>query len=112
MNGWYNPDNWLDVLDHLLLVLGAVAVIAVPSFLAARTHKSIKTETKVIREQLVNGHSSPMRQDLDRAIAAIENLAKDVQGLRLDLSYEEGQRRDLRAEVNEKIADLTKRLGA
>lgn len=111
MNGWYDAQSWLDVADHLLLIFGAIAVAGIPSWFAVRTHNSIKTETKVIRDQLVNGHTTYLREDVDRAIAAIDNLAKDVQSLRRDLSFEENQRRDLRSEITDKIADLTKRIG-
>lgn len=104
MNGWFNPDNWLDLVSQLLLIVGALGIAIVPSWFAARTHGALKTETKVIREQLVNGHATFLRQDLDRALAAIEHLAHEIALLRKDLSVEQDSRRaqieDLRGDVS------------
>lgn len=104
MNGWFNPDGWLDLVSQMLLVLGAIAIAVVPSWFAARTHQSIKTETKVIRDQLVNGHTTFLRQDVDRALAAIEHLTHEVVSLRKDLALEQDSRRsqidDLRGDVD------------
>ena len=65
---------------------------------------------KEIKEQVVNGHTEPMRTDLDRVIVALDNLAKDVTGLRRDLADEETRRRDhiaeLRDEVNRKLSAI------
>ena len=107
MNGWFNPDGWVDLASQFLLIVGGLAIAIVPAWFSARTHRSIKTETAVIRDQLVNGHKVPMRSDLDRVIAAIDSLATDVTGLRRDLADEENRRRDhiaeLRDEVNRKL---------
>ena len=100
MTGWYNPDNLLDVLDHLILALTGIGVVAIPSWLSARNHKSLRD----IKDQVVNGHSSPMRADLDRAIAAIEALAQDVRAIRHDLHEEEERRRDHIAELRDEVS--------
>lgn len=110
MNWPEDAQNWMDVLDHVLVIAGAIALAAVPTIFSARTHKSIKTETKVIRDQLVNGHNAPMREDLDRAIAAIESLAHDVQGLRRDLAAEEDRRRVQISELRDDLDRRRKRL--
>ena len=82
----------------------SVAVIAgVPSWLAARTHRSVKVETKVIRDQLVNGHTTFLREDLDKALAAIEALAHDVRNLRKDLASEEDRRRSQYSELRDDL---------
>jgi hypothetical protein len=100
VNGWYNPDNLLDVLDHLILALTGIGVVAIPSFLSARNHKSLRD----IKDQVVNGHASPMRADLDKALAAIEALSRDIHDLRHDLLAERDSRRaqvdDLRSDVD------------
>lgn len=104
MNGWFNPENWLDIVSQILLVVGGLAIAVVPSWFAARTHGALKTETKVIRDQLVNGHTTYLRQDVDRALAAIETLTHEIVNLRRDLSLEQDSRRsqidDLRGDVD------------
>lgn len=93
MNGWFNPDNWLDLVSQILLVVGGLAIAIVPSWFAAITHQSLKTETKVIRDQLVNGHTTFLRNDVDKALAAIENLAREIANLRSELFIETDSRR-------------------
>lgn len=104
MNGWFNPENWLDIVSQILLVVGGLGIAVVPSWFAARTHGALKTETKVIRDQLVNGHTTYLRQDVDRALAAIETLTHEIVNLRRDLSLEQDSRRsqidDLRGDVD------------
>lgn len=104
MNGWFNPDNWLDLVSQVLLIIGGISIAVVPSWFAARTHQSLKSETKVIREQLVNGHTTYLRQDVDRALTAIEQLTHEVVSLRRDLALEQDSRRsqidDLRGDVD------------
>lgn len=96
----FNPDSWMDVFT----ILSVALIAGVPSWLAARTHRSVKTETKVIRDQLVNGHTTFLREDLDKALAAIEALGHDIQGLRADLHAERQARTsqvdDLRHDVD------------
>lgn len=100
MNGWYDPDNLLDVLDHLLLALAGIAVVSIPSWFAARNHRGIND----IKNQVVNGHTSPLRADLDRALHAIEALGRDVAAIRHDLQLEQTSRHsqinDLREDVD------------
>ncbi len=92
----FNPENLLDVFTIIMVAL----IAAVPSWLAARNHKTIKD----IKNQVVNGHTSPLRDDLDRALAAIESLAHDIKSLRADVAMEESRRmaqiQDLASDVD------------
>jgi hypothetical protein len=93
----FNPDNWMDVFTILAVAL----IAAVPSWLAHRNHKVVKE----IKGQVVNGHADTnLRNDVDRAIAAITDLAQDVRNLRKSLMDEESHRRlqisDLRDELD------------
>ena len=113
---WVEADTWVDVISNFWIGIVLIAVAAVPTWMTLRNqrfikenHESIKQETEVIRAQLVNGHKSPMREDLDRVINAVNDLIHDVRGLRKDLSAEEDRRRiqinDLRDEVSHKFKD-------
>jgi hypothetical protein len=107
MTNWIDVDSWMDLIANLWVGLVVIAVAAIPGYMAARkNHKGIKE----IKEQVVNGHTEPMRTDLDRVIAALDALAKDVTGIRRDLADEETRRRDhiaeLRDEVNRKLGAI------
>lgn len=100
-------DSWMDLVANLWIGLVVIVVAAIPGYMAARkNHKGIKE----IKDQVVNGHTQPMRTDLDRVIVAIDNLAQDIHGLRRDLADEENRRRDhiaeLRDEVNRKLGAI------
>jgi len=87
---WPEVDNILDLVGNLWIGLVLILAAAVPSWLAHRNNRKTLGE---IKGQVVNGHASPMREDLDKAIAAIHALAHDVSGLRKDLAMEEDRRR-------------------
>lgn len=96
MNSIPNPDDWMDVLT----IIVATLIVAIPSWLSLRNHKSIID----IKDQVVNGHTTYMRADLDRAIQAIEALGHEVTALRQDLLAERDFRKaqvdDLRGDVD------------
>lgn len=113
MESWFNPDSWMDVADHLLLIIGATATAAVPSWFAARNHKEISS----VKDQVVNGHKSPMRDDLDRVLARLEELSsflaevgRGVSGLRSDLNDEEIRRRENIRELRSDMSDIDRKL--
>lgn len=104
MNQIPNPDSWMDVATILL----ATAMMAVPSWFAIKAHK---TSSEVLH-QTRNGHTTPLRADLDRAIEAIDRLGHDVSAIRRDLADEEDRRRahvaELRQELHRKIESIGK----
>lgn len=99
MNGLFNPDSWMDVATILVVS----AMVAIPSWLSARNHKGIVKLDKSIS----NGHTYPLREDVDEIRATLNEIRNDVHGLRRDLGVEESRRRDhieeLRNEVNRKL---------
>ena len=110
---WVETDTWVDVISNIWIGLVLIAVAAVPTMLTLRNHRSIlknhdsiAAEAKVIRTQLVNGHTAPMREDLDRVIHAVEALSHDVRALRQDLSSEEDRRR---IQINELRDDFDRK---
>lgn len=126
MTGWYNSDSWMDIVDHLLLVLGvlsvAVATAAVPVWVA--NHKATKTERaknaktlEAIRHQVENDHPDDenMRDQIDRIERKIESQGvilqeiqdrqndhgDDIRGMRTDMGGLRGELRDDRGELRE-----------
>lgn len=99
-----DPQDWIDVVDHLWVGLVFLGAAVIPSVLSARNHRSIKAETQVIKDQLVNGHKTFLREDLDKALAAIDAMARDVAALRQDLTVERDSRAsqvdDLRNDID------------
>lgn len=117
MNGaWTDVQNWLDLLDHIWIGLVLIAAASVPAFISARTHRGIKS----IKDQVVNGHTEPLRSDLDRVIAALKDMGGKVDGishgvssLREELVVEETRRRasvqELREDFDRKMGELVNR---
>ena len=96
---WANPDNVLDLVAYGWYGLVLIAVAAVPSFFAARNKRDIKSVYDSI-----NNRPTSIRDDLDKALTAIEALAHDVRAIRVDLMTEEDRRR-------RDVADLENRIG-
>ena len=100
-----NPDSWMDVVTILL----ATAMVAIPSWFAARNHKGIQE----VKSQVKNAHSTNLRDDVTRAINLVEALALDVRGLKQDLVMVEDLRRtqvaELRHDLERRIHEAGKR---
>jgi hypothetical protein len=95
----------MDVVTILL----ATAMVAIPSWFAARNHKGIQE----VKSQVKNAHSTNLRDDVTRAINLVEALALDVRGLKQDLVMVEDLRRtqvaELRHDLERRIHEAGKR---
>lgn len=101
MNTIPNPDGWLDVFT----ILAVSAMVALPSWLAARNHKGIEA----VKEQVKNGHTNTnLRDDVDRVISAVEQLGQDFRGMRQDLAAEEDRRRHQVAELEDRLNKVSR----
>jgi hypothetical protein len=112
MNFPADASNWLDLFDHFIVVAGAILLAAVPSFFAARNHKSIqevKAQGDRTLQQVQNAHTTNLRDDVDRAINAVEQLGQDFRGMRQDLAAEENRRRTEVAELERRITQMSRR---
>lgn len=117
MNTLPNPDSWMDVAAYVLIGVFMLLIAAVPTWLNVRNNKGIRA----IKDQVVNGHSTALREDLDRAIRAIEHLSDDVARfrvsisdevahLRVALTDEEARRRNHIEEVRSDFSDLRNKM--
>lgn len=93
-----NPDGWVDGIVILL----ATAMVAIPSWLAVRSHKTMSR----VEGQVANGHKRPLREDLDKVIESIERLSADVRMIRRELQDEEERRRNHVSDVHISIREL------
>jgi hypothetical protein len=92
-----NPDNWMDVFT----ILAASAMVAIPSWFAARNHKSIKQvseDTRKLDKSISNGHTYPLRQDVDEIRETLNEIRVDMHGLKSDVS-------DIRSETRQERKD-------
>ena len=92
-----NPDNWMDVFT----ILAATAMVAIPSWFAARNHKTIKQvseETRKLDKSISNGHTYPLRQDVDEIRETLAAIRGDMHGLKSDVS-------DIRSEMRQERKD-------
>ena len=108
MTEFYNPDSWMDVLDHIWIGLVLISVAAVPSWFAYRNHTKIQgvsDQVKGVAAQVVNGHTGqpPMRADLDDIRAAVHEIRTDIRDLREELRIE----RDDISELQQRVIELT-----
>lgn len=106
MNTIPNPDSWSDVVTIIIVT----AIVAGPTWLTARANRAIKDvhqQVSVVREQVVNGHTSPLRSDVDEMRTAVSSLRDEVRGgfssLRADLAEERSARRDGDVQLREEI---------
>lgn len=110
MNGaWTDVQNWLDIIDHIWIGLVLVAVAGIPSWISAKNGKGIQK----IQDQVVNGHKSPMRSDLDKVIESLEKMSHSLHVIKEELASEEHRRKqsimELREELDRKFSDLLQR---
>lgn len=110
-----NPDSWADVITIVIVTL----IVAGPTWIAARTKRQIgdvHRQVRAVRDHVVNGHTTPMRSDLDGmktdlsdAGVALSNLRDEVRGgfasVRADLAEERSARRDGDMSLREEIRD-------
>jgi ornithine carbamoyltransferase len=101
-----NPDDLLDVFT----ILSVALIAAAPTIYAAKAHRT----SQAVLSQTKNGHTVPMREDLDRVIQAIDKLATDVHSLRHELADEESRRREhvaeLRDDMHRRMSEVHRRL--
>lgn len=97
---WSEVEDVLDLLNNVWIGIVVILAASAPTYWS---HKNSKT-LAVVKNQVQNAHSTNLRDDLDRAIAAIEGLAHDVTALRQDLHVERDSRKsqvdDLRNDVD------------
>ena len=89
MTEFYNPDSWMDVLDHIWIGLVLISVAAVPSWFAYRNHTKIQgvsDQVKGVAAQVVNGHTTPMREDVDGIRSVLNDIRADQRLIKADVA--------------------------
>ncbi|QGJ90179.1 membrane protein [Mycobacterium phage SheaKeira] len=103
MTGLFNPDNNWEVALLAFIALCGMGGIVLPVWLTQRTHGKKLGD---IKEQVANSHSTNLRDDIDRVIAAVaavtetvgdvkfqlRDVKQDIGGLREELRFERQER--------------------
>lgn len=114
MPGAYNPEDWTDLLGLIIIAVAFVGAASVPVWLQRRS--SAKTDAKLdgIRSQVQNGHTEPLRADIDRIIAAQADLVAEQRAQRVEAREEHRQHRadikDIRDDYGRRIDGLASKL--
>lgn len=77
MTNWSDAHDWFDIIDHIWIGFVLIVIAAVPAWFARKAQQS----SDKVAAQVVNGHQSPMREDLDKAIKKIDDVADKVDSL-------------------------------
>lgn len=97
---WENVEDLLDLASNLWIGLVVILAAVVPSWLAAKNHIGIKK----VQDQVVNGHKTPMREDLDSVRETLQNMGEHIrQDMHLIKTELSDIRSDLSIERNERI---------
>lgn len=112
MNWPADASNWMDVIDHALVLLGAIILAAIPGWLTSmRNHRGIReirAQNEAIKAQVINGHSDapPLRADVDRLNSAVDALSRDQVA---DRDALRGYVAELRADIAHLRTDIERR---
>jgi gas vesicle protein len=110
---WTDAETLIDIVDHIWIGLVGIVIAAVPSYFAHRNGKKIRE----IKEQVVNGHTDPLRFDLDKVITTLDKLTEksdqlghkvdiltsNVETLAVNVSDERVERRNQIRELREDV---------
>jgi len=117
VTNWSDAQDWIDIIDHIWIGFVLIVIAAVPAWFARKAQKS----SDKVAAQVVNGHQSPMREDLDKAIKKIDDVADKVDSLDRkigvlsdELANEEHRRRSgeyqIRDDFDRRVSDIISRL--
>ncbi|AQT81947.1 hypothetical protein B1R94_25870 [Mycolicibacterium litorale] len=118
---WGNPDSWMDVFDHLLLVVGVWGGLAITVGLpvvlgttlsARRQLKAANEKLDAVHESTVNDHDKALRIDLDERFDRLdENLDRVHTDIREERDERRERMRELRGDVDARLSAIWRRLG-
>ena len=104
MNGWFNPDSWMDIWSQLLLVMGGVAIAVTPSWFTAR---KTQKDLKVVKDEVKNGHTNTnLRDDLDRVLERLEELSRHVTEISRGIASHKSELIDEETRRRESVREL------
>jgi hypothetical protein len=98
---WTDVENVWDFIDHIWIGFVVIAAAAIPSVISARNHRKITQVSKQVNgvaAQVVNGHTTPMREDMDGIRSVLEEMRGDLHGVKSDVS-------DIRSELRQERRD-------
>jgi hypothetical protein len=106
---WTDVDNFWDLIDHIWIGLVVIAAAAIPSVIAARNHGKIEKVSKQVTgvaAQVVNGHTTPMRKDMDDIKSVLDDMRGDVYGMKADVSGMKSDVSGMKSDVSDIRSEL------
>lgn len=104
-----NVDDWKDVLVVAMVVAGGWVTTWITlrrgQKRAVKSHDKLNETMAGIKDQVVNGHSTPMRSDLDD----VRDMITDVRGLVVEQSRDMGRIRDDMHDMSERLRRVEQR---
>lgn len=127
------PETNIGLIALIVLVAAHLAQTVVGQRKAATHSRTAKATLTAIKDQVANGHTEPLRTDLDRVLAKLEKISdkqeemgirqeeiaakqddqgRDIRGLRTDVGAIRGDVRDARKDTRDlerRVVDFSKR---
>ena len=80
MTGPANIDSWFEFIVWMAIAIGAL-VTSVAAIKGARHAREGRNETRAVRDQVQNDHTSNLREDLDRVDEKVDQVDTKVDRL-------------------------------
>ena len=108
MSEFVNIDSWMDIVDHALVGLVLISVAAIPSWFALRNHTKIQAvsdQVTGVAAQVTNGHTTPMREDVDGVRRVLDEIRADQLEIQGDIHGMKSDVSDIRSELRQERKD-------
>ena len=76
-----NADSWFDIVGLIIVGVAFISAAAIPAWLGLRRQKQVRGEVQLVKDQVVNGHTVPMRDDMDLIQRDVTVLLEMMVGL-------------------------------
>lgn len=108
-------DSWFEFIVWLLLVtVPTITTVLLAnraqSKRSASKHSQLAEDVTEVKDQVKNSHRTNLRDDLDRLTSIVESLAADIRGLRNDVEFDRGERRQHRRDIKDRFERIEEKL--
>ncbi|WLP91309.1 DUF2746 domain-containing protein [Gordonia sp. NB41Y] len=115
MSGPANIDSWFEFIVWMLVGSSILATAIGTAYNAVKSHRTNQL-THIVRDNVQNGHPTPLREDIDGLASTIDSLtsttsdiARELRALREDVQQDRVEARAHRRDVNDRIDRMEER---